>query len=93
MRFRNNDVLSSRDGVLTIILEALLQEWWVWPAPHPTLSPQVRGEGVRDRRESRPAPYVSLSPRSGERAPRRRSEEEWVRGARPESRRRGEAQP
>jgi len=26
MRFRNNDVLSNRDGVLTVILEALLQE-------------------------------------------------------------------
>ena len=26
MRFWNNDVLSNRDGVLTVILEALLQE-------------------------------------------------------------------
>ena len=26
MRFWNNDVLSNRDGVLTIILQALLQE-------------------------------------------------------------------
>jgi very-short-patch-repair endonuclease len=25
-RFRNNDVLSNRDGVLTVILEALLQD-------------------------------------------------------------------
>jgi very-short-patch-repair endonuclease len=26
IRFRNNDVLSNRDGVLTVILEALQQE-------------------------------------------------------------------
>ena len=53
MRFWINDVLSDRDGVLTVILEALLQESCVWPAPHPTLSPlrfAAQGEGVRGRR-------------------------------------------
>ena len=61
IRFWNNDVLTNRDGVLTVILQALLQEWCVWPAPHPTLSPlrfAARGEGVRGRR----APAFHLHP-------------------------------
>jgi hypothetical protein len=61
IRLWNNDVLSNRDGVLTVILEALRQEQCLWPAPHPTLSPlrfAARGEGVRGRR----APALHLQP-------------------------------
>ena len=48
IRFWNNDVLTNRDGVLTVILQALLQEWRVWPAPHPTLSPLRFACGERE---------------------------------------------
>ena len=48
MRFWNNDVLSNRDGVLTVILEALLQQSCVWPAPHPSLSPLRFACGERE---------------------------------------------
>ena len=45
-------------------------------APHPSLSPQGRGEGVREqcveqgRKQSQTPASLSLSPRSGERVPR-----------------------
>ena len=42
MRFWNNDVLSNRDGVLTVILEALLQESCVWLPLAPPASAPLR---------------------------------------------------
>ena len=45
MRFWNHDVLRNREGVLTAILEALLQEQRTWP---PLTPPSPRKSGERE---------------------------------------------
>ena len=45
MRFWNHEVLRNREGVLTLILEALLQEQCTWP---PLTPPSPRKSGERE---------------------------------------------